>query len=289
VSAGLGGDVANTHGSQRLATLASLVVFVLGLGGATLQAEERQGARREFSVAEVKALYPELFVAERTKRGSVSVDVAAPPETHPLAGLLRDGEYVVQYLHGLNGIAADDLRRAAAAPSFPDSYFELLRSDVVFTNAFLEVVHRFLLADGGGIRDYAPAQVRQVELRTALNTAVRFVYPDGIVEGRLRTHICSAFNGLADLRGDRDVFLEALVYSTIFREVHKESPLMDRILAATALAESLDLSTDDATTITRAQGVVWGHLRESDELASFLKEEFDRIGSVLPIALVPVE
>lgn len=83
--------------------------------------------------------------------------------------------------------------------------------------------------------------VRRLSEKDVLNTAVRFVYPSGIVDGQIRAHICSGINGLSDAKLPRDPFLEALVYSTILGEIHREdSPLHARIREALGLAESLD-------------------------------------------------
>jgi hypothetical protein len=242
-------------------------------------------SERAPDVEQVKDLYAEVFVP-KADHGSVYVELAELPEQHPLAGLLDEGEHVVRYLLQNGSITPEQREAAAQAPDVAAAYFELLRQDEAFNAAFLEVVDRFLRREGGGIRDYSRVPVRHFSERDVLNTAVRFVYPSGIVDGQLRAYICTGINGLSDARLPRDAFLEALVYSTILGEMHREeSPLQARIRSALGLAKSLDLSVDEKTAVARAQGAVWATLRESPELRASVMREHERVGGLLPLDL----
>jgi len=254
-------------------------------GRISLETLETPASERTPDVEQVKDLYPELFVP-MAGHGSVYVELAELPDDHLLADLLREGEYLVRYLLQNDGITPEQLATAAQAADVPAAYFELLRSDEVFNTAFLEVVDRFLRREGGGIRGYSSVPVRSFSEAEVLNTAVRFVYPDAIVDGQIRAHICSGINGLSDTRLPRDSFLEGLVYSTILGEIHREdSALHERIRSALGLAKSLDLSVDEKTAVARAQGVVWATLRESPELRASLVRDHERVGDLLPLEI----
>ena len=238
---------------------------------------------------EALEMYSEIFSFERIAREvdtgttyRLAKDLSEVTADHVLGALLRKNASMVHYLLGQTGISETEKQEALQDPSFPEAYVEALRRDDTFTDIWLGVVHRHLVAQGGGLANYSPAPKQRISEDEVIKIAVRFVYPDLMNEdGSIAAHVCSGLNGLYDYP-HRNPQIEALAYSALSRRYDGESSEMGNVIPrALRLANQLDLSTDKDVALRRAQGLVWGALFSAPEFRRTIQVEYERIGHLL--------
>lgn len=248
------------------------------------------------TVDEVKRSYAEIFALKRDDQGRTyfALGEGEPvlPADHPLADLVRGNEFFFSYIIR-NWTGLDDAAMAAFASDtamFPENVYAALREDSLLSRVFLPIVARFLESRGGNLIGYeAGDEPTSVPMDRALNVAVRFFYPDGVEDdGSLTAHVCVGINGLLDLEGTRDPYLEALAYLAINKEMlDSRHGVVERFLEVYNEVNALELSTDDETKVVRAQGAMWAGMQGSSELRTALLEEASRIAAWLPVRIQP--
>lgn len=284
----------------------STIAFLIGAGLiAPASAEAAPGLHADavrraalpadtLTVDEVKRSYDEIFAVERDGQGRTyfALGEGEPvlPADHPLADLVRGNEFFFSYIIR-NWTGLDDGAMAAFASDaavFPENVYAALREDSLLSRVFLPIVARFLESRGGKLIGYqAGDEPTAVPMERALNVAVRFFYPDGVEDdGSLTAHVCVGINGLLDLEGPRDPYLEALAYLAINKEMlDSRYGVVERFLEVYKEVNALALSTDDETKVVRAQGAMWAGMQGSSELRTALLEEESRITAWLPIRI----
>ena len=85
----------DAQGSARFVKTLLCVSLLSGADRPSLAAVEAGAQSPEgpsFTVDQIKAFYSDVFLPSRTNRGSVSVDLAALPDDHPLAALVSKND-----------------------------------------------------------------------------------------------------------------------------------------------------------------------------------------------------
>jgi hypothetical protein len=88
------------------------------------------------------------------------------------------------------------------------------------------------------------------------------------------------------MQGGRDLALEAFAYAAVFHDYL--APKFDSdadFRAAARLINEMDLSTDPATRLQRAQGAMWAFMLRSDKLHRALAAEYERANQYLPFQI----
>jgi hypothetical protein len=131
-----------------------------------------------------------------------------------------------------------------------------------------------------------PIPRTSIALDSAVHIAVRFFYPDLIVQGEIWTHVCTVLNAVRELPS-RDVVLEAFVFSAIMGDMMRSdsSRLESDFGPARRLMNALDVPGPDDIRLHRAQGVMWGLMARSKRLREVLILEAERQADILPFTL----
>jgi PAS domain-containing protein len=248
------------------------------------------------TVEQVMAAYEETFEVLVYPMGDdtlVTVLITRELEGgNPLADFERDNGFFLTYLMG-NAISfdrTDILEAEVPIEERKRSFYSALRNDQRFSEALFTAFGRYLESKGGVLVGWDLADgVRSVTEQKLQRLAVRFFYPDAVSEdGRLTGHICVGLNGLEDFDWDRDVLIEAFVYSTIFRALREEKyGLAEEFRTALEAADNLALSVDEETRIVRAQGAVWTILARNDNIRKMLRESYEPRKAYVSFQIVP--
>ena len=246
----------------------------------------------EMTVAEVQSAYSDLFTVKVYAFG-VSRYVVEPPQSHPLAGLIREHGRIAEYLlTNWTGVPNSFISAATGDSTVVAATFQgLLRQDSTFNALFLPFVDRYLNAHGGDLVGFEYPPPTPLVYDEFIDIAVRFFYPDAIrPDGTIQSHVCVAFNAVRELGGPPRPYAEALAYSAILNEFFPASPEgpseLERDWRETnRLMNSLALGKDPETRLLRAQGLMWGYMAQSEELHRSLRSEYERSREVLPLDL----
>ena len=248
----------------------------------------------EITVEQIKDDYATIFSASMyTVEGGRFVvnelGVNELPTDHLLAELTNRHTRFLEYLiqHG-TGITFEQKKILwADSLHFGENFIALLEEDSTFNANFLPVVDTYLAARDIELVGYESVpQKRAVSIEEATNVAIRFFYPDAIQDGTIISHVCLGINGIKDLEGGRDIVLEAFAFSTIFENLEKpEYKLRREWERAKGLMNRLNLSSDEDIRLIRAQGVMWGHMYQSEGLRQALLDGSRRMAEVLPFKI----
>lgn len=234
-----------------------------------------------------------LVVVDSSRFGySIELDTARA--TGALGALARANRHYVLYLT-LNA-PSEPLGRSALLGDWATvrrNVLGRLTSDTAYLRALTQSVGRYRAAatrgrtaadDAAGDRT---AGLRAVGFGRVVDVAARFFYPDEVLpDGRIQAHICVGINGVVDMQGGRDLAVEAFAYAAIFHDLLAPRGGLDAEFQATKrLVNAMDLSSDPATRLHRAQGVMWAAMLRSARLRHVLLAEYARAQSYLPFRL----
>jgi hypothetical protein len=247
------------------------------------------------STSELHTLYARIFRPERGEYEgqfyySLSVDADSLLPEHPLTGFVRENEHFLLYL-ALHATQPSFTELVEDEPSLfllKQRYQQRTVADPVFSRVIAPTLARYLSRHNivlAGVE--VPAAVPEHDLRTVIDVAARFFYPDAVLpDGRLQSHICVGVNGMLDYVGERDLVLEAFAFSAVFRDLLASKHDVEQdYRKAKALMNSMNLSSDPQVRLARAQGVMWGAMVGSERLRSVLLEEVQHKQSYLPLAI----
>ena len=167
-------------------------------------------------------------------------------------------------------------------------YHSALMEDEPFNALLLPLVDRHFHERGVELVGFHTPQTKKViTVDELINVAVRFFYPDGVSEkGSIRSHICAGINGLRDFAGERDLTVEAFCYETIFNEL--KSPqygILEQYKELMVAVRRLQLSSEEETKITRAQGAAWALLSTNATLREMLLSAYEKKKNILPFVV----
>ena len=217
---------------------------------------------------------------------SLAIVVRKSPEGSYLAAFQREHPWILTYLvqRGLGFDLAEivsqegdwDERVSAARLALEqDSSLESHIRPIL--GAFLE--QRDLVLDGYRPRSHRPA-IPLFELEAL---AARYLYPDGVSQdGTIQVHICTNFNAGSELPLSENLLASAFVFSAV--RAHLDD-IMPELEEAMDMAKDMAKASDPATTIARAQGVLWSHLIRSGALREALLAEAEASAGVFPFEL----
>lgn len=252
-----------------------------------------QVSENDPTIEQLKNAYSEIFVAEvheHEGRKFVGRRITVPT-TPPLADFVKENYWLLHYLQ-TNGTDIDP-KSLSALKEEPDElaahYHRSLVEDRTFNSLLLPVAHRFFTLKGSGLSDYEALSRVQVTLQDLINVAVRFFYPDRVLEKGFQGHICAGINGFKDFQGERNLQVEAFCYEALFQELRsKEQRYRLRDKFSSLLAESwrLKLSADEDKKLARAQGAVWAALARDPDIKQLLIEAYERKKDYLPFEVI---
>lgn len=234
-----------------------------------------------------------LVVVDSSRFGySIELDTARA--TGALGALARANRHYVLYLT-LNA-PSEPLGRSALLGDWATvrrTVLGRLTSDTAYLRVLAQSVGRYRAAvmrgraaadDAAGDRT---AGLRAVGFRRVVDVAARFFYPDEVLpDGQIQAHICVGINGVVDMQGGRDLAVEAFAYAAIFHDLLAPQGGLDAEFQATKrLVNAMDLSSDPAARLHRAQGVMWAAMLRSERLRHVLRAEYARAQSYLPFRL----
>lgn len=262
-----------------------------------------QGVRPPVTEAKIRDGYSALIRIEailpagRSDTG-LALHVVAPAPDHLLASFFVDHQlwftYLVQngrsfQLPGLDGpptAGAPKPGRQRAAALQAD-FVRRLEADSQFNSLVVPAVVGHLRAAGVPV-DVAlqgPASTR-ISLDTAMRSAVRFFYPDIVIDDRIATHICTVFNAVRELP-TRNLALEALAFSAINQDINRgDSSVIEKDFGpARKLMSALDAPGPKDRRLQRAQGAMWASMATSKQLRAVILAEARKEADVLPFEL----
>lgn len=244
------------------------------------------------TVRDVKGYYQDVFAVESNDQGQTYFLLASKdfvlPHDHPLAELVAGNQYFFAYLVKNWSTASGRLGAFAGETEFPRNFYAALQADSSFNELLLPIVARWLKTRNGALAGFESDDApRAVPMQRALDIAVRFFYADGVSsDGSLEAHVCVGINGLLDLEGERDPYVESLAYMGINKEMlNSKHGIVEAFLEVYSRANNFDLSTDADTKVLRAQGMMWAGMYEKPALREALVAEQARIGAWLPIRI----
>jgi hypothetical protein len=225
------------------------------------------------------------------------LQTGAPPEGHLLASFyeayLGWFVYLVHHARGfeLPGLDYPDTAQARpgrdAAALLQQQFVARLVADSQFNAIALPAIAAHLSRSGARV-DTALLRMHldTISSDQAMTVAVRFFYPDMIVDGRIYTHVCTELNAVRELPS-RNLALEAMAFSTIMDQLRlgQDSRINADVSSAIRLMGRLDSSGPDEVRLNRAQGVMWGSLYQSTSLRDVLLAEAQRMQGVLPFVI----
>ncbi len=276
----------------------------LVLGAALALGADRTPAADSVTKSDITGAYAALVrVVVVAPPGStdsmVLLQVGAPPDHNLLAGFFRDHDrwltYLVQNgrgfsLPGLDGEAPGGSRATPGhpAPSLLEQEFvRRLAADSQFNSIAVPAIAGYLRRHAVPVSLPVPAaRIDTIPVESAVAVAVRFFYPDFIMQGHIMTHVCSVFNAVREL-AHRNPALEALAYSAIMGDLLRgdSSRIGADFGPATELMNSLDSGAPDSVRLARAQGAMWAAMARSTRLREVLMAEADRSRDALPFVL----
>ncbi len=228
------------------------------------------------------------------------VAVVTAPAGSLLSSISREQEQWLTYLilHG-RGFTLPDVETGSSMSRFLEykrheplsvlrqRFARLLAEDSTFNVVAIPVIAAWLRREGRAVATSLLATTRPaIAMDTVMQVAVRFFYPDLIIDGNIATHVCTVINAVRQLP-NRNLALEAMVFSAINRDIllQKASRLEADFGPARRLMNGLLPGGPDAERLTRAQGVMWGLMSQSQRLREILRAESVRSGDVLPFVL----
>ena len=167
-------------------------------------------------------------------------------------------------------------------------FYSQIKSDEQFNQALLPSIYKYLSEKGITVESSQFGSAEQiVSINELMKLGIRFFFPDNVEENNIKAHICVGLNGIKDYT-NRNCALEAFVFSAIFNNVVNEDRFgvykkYREILNELSL---LNLSTDDNTTIQRAQGAMWYELYKYKPFKKVFQSEYDRIGRWMNFKLI---
>jgi hypothetical protein len=191
-----------------------------------------------------------------------------------LPGLDEPDSSVVRPGHGAAASLTEELSRRLAV----DSQF-----NAVVVPAIAAQLHR-----SGVPVDPALLNVPRdtVSLDKVMSVAVRFFYPDTIIDDRIYTHVCVGLNAVGELPS-RNLALEATAFSAIMAQLRlgDSTQMYTDLHSARDLMARLDSPGPDEVRLLRAQGVTWGAMFRSGGLRQVLLAEVQRMSGLLPFVI----
>ena len=241
--------------------------------------------------AEERQAYGDLFRIGVHQVGAgrfYSVDVAPRDPAHPLAAFATENARLLDFLlqHG-PGFRLDSIARGDSAGA-QARFAAALAGDSAFNALVLPLVSRYLAAHGGRLVGLeSPPERRRVPLQAFTVVAVRFFDPFLDERGEILTHVCTSYNGLAELPGPCDLPLQALAFSAIMGDVLRgsQSRIEPDFGPARRLMSDLQLGGVPEVRLRRAQGVMWGAMAQSRLLREVLLAEYAAKAAYLPFVL----
>jgi len=233
----------------------------------------------------VENLYSEIFKINIEKYGDkfyLSFDINMLDSNNILSQYTKENYYFLDYLV-INCVSYDF---GLLQGNYSDSitlkslFYDQLKSNSKFNQAFLPSVYKYLSEKGITIDDYKYKSDKQsIHITEVMRLGIRFFFPDKVEDKKLKGHICVGINGINDY-SNRNCELEAFVFSAIFNNVvnndkhgvyKKYREILDEL-------STMELSNDEKTTLLRAQGAMWYELYKYDQFKQIFVEEYRRIG-----------
>ena len=220
-----------------------------------------------------------------------------PPEDHLLyqfhdsyVGWLA---YLVRHarnfeLPGLDVLDSSVVRPGLeAAASLTEEFSRRLAADSQFNAVVLPTIAAHLQRSGVSV---GPALLHAsrdtISLDKAMSVAVRFFYPDRIINDGIYTHVCTELNAVKDLPS-RNLAFEATVFAAIMAQLRlgESTEMYTDLHSARVLMARLDAPGPEEVRLKRAQGVMWGAMFQSAGLREVLLAEVQRMNGLLPFVI----
>lgn len=252
---------------------------------------------------QIREAYAELVrieaVAPPGGDSMLTLDIVAPPDDHLLADFFRQHERWFTYLvlsgRDFHQLGLDDAAPGAGGTEGGSEAAALLQAELIprltadsqFNTLVVPAIAAHLRRTGiPVVASTEPAPRASLALDSAVHVAVRFFYPDLIVQGRIWTHVCTVLNAVRELPS-RNLALEALIFSAIMGDIVRgdSSRLEGDFAPARRLMNALDVPGPDEIRLHRAQGVMWGAMAGSQRLREVLLAEARRQSDVLAFEL----
>jgi hypothetical protein len=244
-----------------------------------------------YTIKDVVRELPSLIVVTSSRPGYHGLDLDTAGAKGPLGTLARANWHYVHYLtdNAPSQPLAPEARRGFDLATVRQNVLRRLSADTVYLQALAQGIERSRALARSSMTSApgATGAPRVVTARRVLDVAARFFWPDSVLpNGRIQAHVCVGINGIADMQGGRDLALEAFAYAAIFHDLR--APKFDSdadFRAAARLINEMDLSTDPATRLKRAQGVMLAFMLRSDKLHGALAAEYERANQYLPFQI----
>jgi hypothetical protein len=247
------------------------------------------------TVEQIRAAYPEIFTAEismRNDKASFSTDVNKVGEGHFLAGLVNEHKLYVDYL--LQNYLALDWSyfkgfTKADEEKFRASFLQSLATDSVFNASFLEAVHHYLMAGGGGISDHRPHEKMEITIDSLAHIASRFFHASRFTpDGKTEYNICVGNNGYHNTsKADMTPLVEAFCFNVIFTNMRSEEYDMWGQLKENAMKikeEPTDLEGDEKLELYRLR--MYELMAGNEKLKKLLRESYEQQKAMLNFRLI---
>lgn len=244
-------------------------------------------------LSQLRAEYQNIIRLEQTQHDGESftgLDVDSLAAEHPLSEAVNSNRHYLLYLaqHATRPSFSEFATSERPFAEVREDYYAVLEGDSTFNAAVQPLFGRYLNERGVVVDGYDHSRPRSaVRMEDVINVAVRFFYPDTILQdGSIEGHICASINGVQDFQGTRDLALEAFAYSAIFRDIFQPKHDVRREYnRVKALMNQVGLSSDPEVRLTRAQGMMWGHMAQSQQLRAALLEEYQAKREYLPFVI----
>lgn len=269
---------------SSLATLLSLIAALicsdLALGGS-------------LSLDQIKGVYRDIFVLKKVTYDDQvgwNFEVVPPTDTGRLAAFVKENQFFLDYLlkHGTSFTLKDVLSGGGDEKEASSRFSRLLYDDPRFDSLLLPTLTRWLdnSGDSLGEKGYSRLVKRHILLSEVVSLAVRFFYPDASTGEGFQIHICVGLNGFADYAGSRDLAVEALIFSAIFRNlIYEMQDVMNDVGKCSQALSGLKLSSDSTVAVHRAQGAMWAMMSQSKALRAAILKEYNRTKSYMPFVV----
>lgn len=159
-------------------------------------------------------------------------------------------------------------------------YFQRLTNDSMFNAVMVDFANK-------AIDEVTPKD--SVSMDKLLNTAVKFFYiPDINNDGHYMVKICIGINGLRHTESEREPFLEAFSFTSIWKHYMGggEFSIYDEFVNNVKQLYKLNLGVEKEEQLLRAQGALFMLMRNNDLLKDMLKSEYEKQKAFLPFVLV---
>lgn len=234
-----------------------------------------------YTPRQVAAELPQLVVVDSSKYG-YSIEVDTVGAKGALGALAQANRHFVLYLT-LNAPSApmEALAGGGSRSAVKERVLQRLAADTMYLRVLAQSVERHRAVTKGSV---AAPPTANVGVTRVQDIAARFFFPDAILEnGQIQSHICVGINGIVDMRGGRDLAVEAFAYAAIFHDLLSPRFFVKADFEeASRLLNAMDLSTDPEKRLQRAQGVMWAMMVRSEKLQQVLAAEYQRAHTYLP-------